>query len=195
MLFWKGDNIMAETLSHMVPLGSLAPSFELPDTRTGKILSLDHLKSNIATVIMFICNHCPYVKLILPKLLDVARHYQTQGIHFIAISANDVTNYPDDSPEKMKALAVQQNFPFPYLYDETQAIAHAYHAACTPDFYVFDAHLSCIYRGRFDEATPGNGKLVTGHDLCRALDSILAKRSIAHDQKPSMGCNIKWKEN
>jgi thiol-disulfide isomerase/thioredoxin len=185
---------MAETPSQMIPLGTVAPSFQLLDSCSGKMLSLQELQSKIATVVMFICNHCPYVKLIQPRLIEVAKKYQKQGVSFIAINSNDVLNYPEDSPEKMKATATQQGFTFPYLFDETQQIARAYHAACTPDFYVFDGHLHCVYRGRFDEATPGNGKTVTGKDLSQALDNLLAGQAIDPDQKPSVGCNIKWKK-
>lgn len=185
---------MAETASTMLPLGTPAPTFELLEVRSWKKLSLEDLKSPLATVIMFICNHCPYVQLILPQLITLAIAYQQQGIHFIAISSNDAIAYPADGPGKMREEALEKNLPFPYLYDETQAIARAYHAACTPDFYIFDANLRCVYRGRFDEATPGNGKEVTGKDLTNALESILAGNLISPEQKPSVGCNIKWKK-
>lgn len=185
---------MAETPSNMLALGTPAPQFTLLDTRTDKMLSLDELKSDKATVIMFICNHCPYVKLIQRKLADVAKEYQTKGIHFIAISSNDAEKYPADSPEKMREEAKIQGYTFPYLYDEHQDIAKAYQAACTPDFYVFDKNLACVYRGRFDSATPGNGHPVTGKELCAALDAILAGNPIDSNQRPSLGCNIKWKK-
>jgi thiol-disulfide isomerase/thioredoxin len=185
---------MAETLSTMLPLGTKAPDFTLTDAITDKTLSLQDLKSNIATVIMFICNHCPYVKLIQTKLAEVAKHYQKSGVSFIAINSNDVKHYPADSPEKMKSEALALNYTFPYLFDETQAIAKAYHAACTPDFYIFDGELGCVYRGRFDDATPGNHQPVTGQDLSQALDSLLAKTPVNPDQKASIGCNIKWKK-
>lgn len=185
---------MAETPSTMLPLGTKAPSFTLPDTRSDKIYSLDELKSNKATVIMFICNHCPYVKHIQTKLVELAKKFQTQGISFAAISSNDVSNYPADSPDNMKIEALKHDYTFPYLYDETQKIAKAYQAACTPDFYVFDNNLECVYRGRFDDSTPGNGRPVTGKDLSDALNSILAGKTIDENQKPSVGCNIKWKK-
>jgi thiol-disulfide isomerase/thioredoxin len=185
---------MALTPSNMIPLGTIAPSFQLWDVRSDKKLSLAELKSPVATVIMFICNHCPYVKHILPELIDVAKQYQQKGISFIAINSNDVENYPEDSPEKMRAEAHAKDFTFPYLYDETQEVARAYQAACTPDFYVFDKELKCVYRGRFDDASPGNNIPVTGEDLRRALDNLLLDSPVNTDQKNSIGCNIKWKK-
>jgi len=184
---------MTLTPSKMLPLGTKAPNFKLPDTVSGKIMTLDELKSDKATVIMFICNHCPFVKLIQHGLVDIANDYQPKGIQFIAISANDVTTHPDDSLDKMKMMAEQMGYPFPYLYDETQEVAKAYDAACTPDFFVFDKDLSLVYRGRFDDATPGRGIPVTGKDMRAALDNILAGKPVAN-QIPSQGCNIKWKE-
>ena len=186
---------MAETPSTMIPLGTKAPDFRLLDTVTGKHLSLQQLKSDKATVVMFICNHCPYVKLIQDHLAKVAKNYQAKGVSFIAISANDIVSHPGDSPEKMKQEALAHHYTFPYLYDETQEIAKAYHAACTPDFYVFDKNLACVYRGRFDEATPGNGKTVTGKELTQALDNVIAGKAVSADQKASVGCNIKWRKN
>lgn len=179
--------------SNMIPLGTIAPEFELLDTKTGKKLSLQQLKSNTATVIMFICNHCPYVKHIMPKLVEVATNYQARGINFIAISSNDVKMYPQDSPEMMQKEAQEKNFPFPYLFDETQTVALNYQAACTPDFYIFDKNLHCVYRGRFDDSTPGNQIPVTGKDIQAALDALLAQKQINTDQKPSLGCSIKWR--
>lgn len=184
---------MAVTPSSMLPLGTKAPAFQLPDTRTGKIISLEQLKSDKGTVIMFICNHCPYVKHIQTKLVDIAKKYQAEGISFIAISSNNADNYPADGPENMRKEAEAHGYTFPYLYDETQAVAKSYHAACTPDLYIFDGDLACVYRGRFDGASPGNGVAVTGHDLSVALDALLSGKSINADQKPSIGCNIKWK--
>lgn len=185
---------MAETPSTMLPLGTKAPDFTLQDVQTNQFISLNDAKSSTATVIMFICNHCPYVKLILDKLVAVAKEYQTKNIAFIAISSNDIQYRPEDGPEGMRQVAKAHGFTFPYLYDETQAIAKAYQAACTPDFYVFDNDLRCVYRGRFDEATPGNGKPVTGHDLSTALQQIIAGQSVNSKQYPSVGCNIKWKK-
>ncbi|MDR3491773.1 MAG: thioredoxin family protein [Gammaproteobacteria bacterium] len=185
---------MAETLSSMKALGYAAPDFHLLDVRTHKMVSLHELKSPIATVIMFICNHCPYVKHIQKKLVDVANKYKEKNISFIAISSNDAEKYPADAPDKMKIEAEKNDYPFPYLYDETQKVARDYLAACTPDFFIFDNQLHCVYQGRFDAATPGNQKPVTGEDLSNALDHILANKPVDTDQKPSMGCNIKWKK-
>ncbi len=186
---------MSETLSTMLPLGTIAPSFVLPDTISGNDLSFSDVSGKNGTVVMFICNHCPYVILVLPELLKLAKAYQEKGIGFVAISANDVANYPQDSPELMKELAQKEGFTFPYLYDESQEIAKAYDAACTPDFYLFDADGALYYRGRMDNATPGNGHPVTGADLRNALDLLLAKKDAPTDQWPSMGCNIKWKKS
>lgn len=185
---------MVLTPSIMIPLGTKAPSFTLPDTVSGKNLSLAELKSDTATVIMFICNHCPFVKHIQHGLAKIANDYQPKDIQFIAISSNDAADYPEDSPEKMKEEAENAGYPFPYLYDETQEVAKAYSAACTPDFFIFDGDLSLVYRGRFDDATPGRDLPVTGKDMRAALDSILAGKPIDPNQTPSQGCNIKWKE-
>lgn len=183
---------MAEN-SSMIPLGTKAPSFTLLDTVSQTFVTLENSASSIATVIMFICNHCPYVKLIQNKMVEIASIYQAKGVKFIAISSNDAVNYPDDSPEKMHEEAVQHHYPFPYLYDESQDVAKAYQAACTPDLYIFDKDLLCVYRGRFDDATPKNGVTVTGRDLSNALDCILSGKLVNGDQKSSIGCGIKWK--
>ena len=177
----------------MLPLGTRAPDFTLPDTVSGRTLSLGELKGANGTVVMFICNHCPFVKHINAGLVKAANDYQGRGIAFVAISANDVANYPADAPERMKETARQERYPFAYLYDESQAVAKAYQAACTPDLYLFDASLACVYRGQFDDARPGNGAPVTGKDLRAAMDALLAGKPISPDQKPSVGCNIKWK--
>jgi thiol-disulfide isomerase/thioredoxin len=184
---------MAATETTLIPLGFKAPSFILPDTVTGLQKSLDELKGAQATVIMFICNHCPYVIHIREELIRMAQEYIPKGISFIGISSNDVSRYPDDSPEKMKELAISLQFPFPYLYDETQEVAQKYFAACTPDFSIFDGELSCIYRGQLDAARPGNGKPVNGADIRNVLDSVLAGKEITSHQIPSIGCGIKWK--
>ncbi|MES2217014.1 MAG: thioredoxin family protein [Pseudomonadota bacterium] len=184
---------MATTSTMLLPLGTIAPDFKLINTRDGKLISLPEKKSQVATVIMFICNHCPYVKLIRNKMVEVAAQYQQQQLTFIAISSNDAKNYPADSPEQMREEAELYHYPFAYLYDETQEVAKAYQAACTPDFYVFDADLACVYRGRFDDATPGNQKEVTGNELCAALDNIIAGKAVSAEQNPSIGCSIKWK--
>jgi peroxiredoxin len=178
--------------SNMMELGTKAPDFTLPDTVSGKIVSLSELKSNIATVVVFICNHCPYVHHLNSKLGDLANDYQSKGVRFIAISSNNVATHPQDGPELMKQVAEKEAYPFPYLYDETQEIAKAYKAECTPDFFVFDGNLNCAYRGRFDETRPNIGQ-PTGSDLSDALDTIIAGKKVDENQHPSMGCNIKWK--
>lgn len=184
---------MARTLSKMIPLGTLAPDFTLPDTVSGKTVSLQELKSDKATVIMFICNHCPFVKHVDEQLVALARDYQSKGVSFIAISSNDVDNYPQDSPELMTEEAAKVGYTFPYLYDESQEVAKAYDAACTPDFYAFDKDLKCAYRGQLDSSRPGNGLPVTGTDLRAALDEILEGQDVSAPQIPSVGCGIKWK--
>ncbi len=184
---------MAETPSTMLPLGKKAPDFILPDTISGQMMELENIKSSVATVIMFICNHCPYVKYIEKKLLEVVKFYQQKGVVFIAINSNDVLKYPDDNPANMQKEALKLNYTFPYLFDETQEVARAYQAACTPDFYLFDQNLACVYRGRFDNATPRNHSPVTGIDLTNALDNLLTNNPIDANQYPSLGCNIKWK--
>lgn len=184
---------MAKTLSNMLPLHTKAPDFSLLDVCQNKPLSLQTLRSPVATVVMFICNHCPFVKHIQSKLVEVAKIYQKKQISFIAINSNDVNTYPADSPENMVVEAKQHHYSFPYLYDEDQSVAKAYQAACTPDFYVFDKELLCVYRGRFDSASPGTQEAVTGKDLTAALNAILSGQPISTEQYPSMGCNIKWK--
>lgn len=184
---------MARTPSNMIPLGTIAPDFTLPDTVSGKTVSLQELKSDKATLIMFICNHCPFVKHVDEQLVALAKDYQAKGVSFIAISSNDVENYPQDGPELMKEEATKLGYSFPYLYDKSQEVAKAYDAACTPDFYVFDKDLKCAYRGQLDSSRPGNGLPVTGNDLRAALDEILDNREVSAPQIPSIGCNIKWK--
>lgn len=185
---------MAATETIRIPLGFPAPDFTLPDTVSGKILSLNDLKGEHATVIMFICNHCPYVKHVNSQLVQLAKDYQSKGIAFIAISSNDVEKYPQDGPELMKENALQEGYPFPYLYDETQEVAKAYHAACTPDFSIFDADLRCVYRGQLDDSRPKNDSISDGKDIRAALDAILNQQSVSAQQMPSLGCNIKWKQ-
>lgn len=184
---------MALTPSNMLPLGTEAPGFKLPDVISGNERSLEELSSEKATVVMFICNHCPYVKHVQQGLVEVANDYILRGVSFIAINSNDVNKYPDDSPENMKKVAGELGYPFPYLFDETQEVARAYDAACTPDFYVFDKDMKLVYRGQMDDSRPGNGKPVTGRDLRAALDSVLAGQPVSDQQQPSIGCNIKWK--
>jgi peroxiredoxin len=186
---------MARTESNMLPIGTLAPVFTLPDTSSGQLLSLNDLRSEKATVVMFICNHCPYVLHVKDELVKLAKDYQPKGVSFVAISSNDVKQYPQDGPEAMKVFAKEARFTFPYLYDETQEVARAYEAACTPDFYIFDGELRLRYRGRLDDSRPKmeNLKPVTGSDLRGALNAMLANQLVSEIQYPSMGCNIKWK--
>lgn len=178
----------------MIPLGSKAPEFSLPDTISGKSVSLKSAAGKNATVVMFICNHCPYVKLLNSEIVRVAKDFISQGVNFIAISSNDVAQYPDDGPEQMKAVATNLGYPFPYLYDESQEVARAYDAACTPDFFVYDKDLKLAYRGQFDDARPGNNKIPSGKDLRAALDAIIKDGKVSEVQYPSIGCNIKWKK-
>ena len=184
---------MAATETLRIPLGFKAPHFALPDTVSDKVLSLETLKGAHATVIMFICNHCPYVKHVNKQLVRLANDYTSKGISFIAISSNDVINYSQDAPELMKENAATEGYPFPYLYDETQEVAKAYHAACTPDFSIFDANLHCVYRGQLDDSRPKNDSVSDGKDIRAALDNILAGIPVNEKQIPSLGCNIKWK--
>jgi len=185
---------MAQTSSNMLPLGTRAPAFDLPDAVSGRNKALDALRGPKGTVVMFICNHCPYVKHINAELARVARDYQRRGIAFVAISSNDVEKYPDDAPDRMREAARQHGYSFPYLYDATQAVARAYDAACTPDFYLFDAGLSLVYRGQFDDSRPNSGRGATGRDLRAAMDALIDGQPVSPDQKPSVGCNIKWKQ-
>jgi len=183
---------MARTPSTMLELGTGAPAFSLPEPATGTTLQLDDF-SGQPLLVVFICNHCPYVLHIADKLAEIARIYQDKGVGFVAINSNDVANYPDDSPEKMPAMSERFGFTFPYLYDESQSVAKAYRAACTPDFYLFDADHKLVYRGQFDNARPRNEEPVTGADLTDALKALLANMPPLEEQKPSLGCNIKWK--
>jgi len=187
------NKTMARTESNEFKIGTKAPDFTLINTVTNQNVSLQQAKGKNGTVIMFICNHCPFVIHVNDALVKLANDYQEKGINFIAISANDVENYPQDAPELMKELAEKLHYPFPYLYDETQKVAKAYDAACTPDFYVFDADLQSVYHGQLDNARPGNEKPVTGKDIRQALDNLLANKSPLENQKPSVGCGIKWK--
>ncbi len=184
---------MVQTPSNMMALDTKAPDFTLPEPLTGNMVNIEQLKATHGLVVMFICNHCPYVIHINEQIVSVAERYIDKGFDFVAISSNDVENYPQDKPELMARLATELNFPFPYLYDESQAIAKAYQAACTPDFYVFDHDLSLKYRGQFDDSRPGNGVAITGDSLSQALDCMLNNTDIPPEQKPSLGCNIKWK--
>ncbi len=176
-------------------LGFSAPEFELPDVVSGGKTTLNDVRGDKATLVMFICNHCPYVIHVRSELIRLAKVYQPKGVGFVAISANDAEQYPDDGPERMKEIANEMNFPFPYLYDKSQEVAKAYDAACTPDFALFDNNLKCVYRGRLDGSTPGNDESLSGADMRRALDAVLDGETIDWKQEPSMGCSIKWKEN
>ncbi|MBO6525307.1 MAG: thioredoxin family protein [Balneolaceae bacterium] len=184
---------MSAVESTMLELGTKAPDFTLPIV-TGGILNLNkYSKNSKGFVVAFICNHCPYVKHLNRKLVEVANSYIQQGIGFVAISSNDVENYPADSPEKMIEVVKREEYPFPYVYDETQEVAKEYMAACTPDFFLFDEKNELVYRGQFDESRPGNGKETTGADLKNAIDALLEGRELVASQIPSIGCNIKWK--
>jgi peroxiredoxin len=183
---------MALTESSMMDLGTKAPDFKLPDTVSGEVMSLNSLKSDVATVVMFICNHCPYVHHVNEKLVEVANTYQKKGIRFVAISSNSIDTHPQDAPEFMTEVAKKEGYPFPYLFDASQEVAKAYGAECTPDFFVFDRDLKCVYRGRFDETRPNMGN-PTGNDLKNALDSVISGKLPSESQYPSMGCGIKWK--
>jgi peroxiredoxin len=185
---------MAAVPSNMLPLGTIAPEFELLDVVSGEQRRLSSLQSHKATVILFICNHCPYVKHVNKGLVKLANDYQSRGVAFVAISSNDVAAYPEDAPERMKEVAAEQGYSFPYLYDEDQSVAKAYQAACTPDFYVFDGDIKLVYRGQMDGSRPRNDVPVTGEDVRAALDAVLAGEPVAEEQRPSIGCNIKWKE-
>jgi peroxiredoxin len=183
---------MVKTASTMLPLGTIAPDFRLPNI-DGKLVGLNDLATGKGLVVMFICNHCPFVKHVAPELVRLTKGYESRGIRFVAISSNDVAAYPDDAPEMMKQEAAQQGYTFPYLFDATQEVAQAYCAACTPDFFVFDGNNRLVYRGQLDDSRPGNGKPLDGADMRRALDQILSGAEVPAEQRPSIGCNIKWK--
>ena len=184
---------MARTPSLMVDLGTIAPSFELKDVVTGEQRSMEQLAGEHGLLVMFICRHCPFVQHVQGELAKLGRDYQDKGVGIVAISSNDAASYPDDAPSSLAEQAREQGFTFPYLYDETQEVAKAYQAVCTPDFFLFDEGLSLVYRGQLDDSRPGNDVPVTGRDLRHALDSLLAGKAIDSEQRPSLGCNIKWK--
>lgn len=183
---------MVKTASTMLPLGTQAPDFSLPDTN-GRRVSLDDFSRQPALLVAFICNHCPYVKHVADGFAELIREYRKRGAAVVAINSNDAANYPEDSPAKMADEVKLRGYEFPYLYDETQAVAKAYGAACTPDFFVFDKDRKLVYRGQMDSSRPNSGVPVTGEDLRAALDAVLAGKPVSSDQKPSIGCNIKWK--
>ncbi|MEQ8473957.1 MAG: thioredoxin family protein [Marinoscillum sp.] len=184
---------MSLTPSSMMPLGTKAPEFELTNVVNGKQLSFNDTRGAKGTVVMFICAHCPYVLHVQEEIVRIADKYQDKGVDFVAISSNDVENYPQDNPEMLKEQADSLGFNFPYLFDDSQEVAKAYGAECTPDFFMFDENNTCVYRGRMDQSTPGNNMPNDGADLRRALDDLIAGNQITGDQFPSMGCNIKWK--
>ncbi len=183
---------MVATASTMLPLGTEAPDFSLPDT-TGRLVSRDDFAARPVLLVMFVCNHCPYVRHVVDEIVRVGRDYEARGVGIVAISSNDVDQHPEDGPGPMAEFAAATGMTMPYLYDETQSVAHAYHAACTPDFFVFDATRRLVYRGQLDGARPGNSVPVTGTDLRAALDAVLADLPVPEAQLPSLGCNIKWK--
>ncbi len=184
---------MSLTPTNKIPLGFSMPEFKLPDTITNSIISSDDIKGGKGTLVMFICNHCPYVLHVIHELVKIGYDYIDNGIGVVAINSNDVVNYPDDHPDKMKELALSLKFPFLYLFDESQEVAKAYDAACTPDFNLFDATGKCVYRGQLDGSRPGNKVPVTGKDLRTALDLVVAGKEVPEEQIPSTGCSIKWK--
>lgn len=184
---------MARTASNMLELGTKAPDFSLVDVRTDHVVSLEEVRGERGTLIMFICNHCPFVKHVNEEIVRLANDYRGLGFDFVGIMSNDVQNYPEDRPELMKEHALKEQYSFPYLYDETQEVAKAYDAACTPDFFLFDADLRLIYRGQLDDSRPGNGLHPNGRDLREAMDAVWNNRKVSRNQKPSIGCNIKWK--
>ncbi len=183
---------MVMTASTMLQLGTPAPDFSLPDIE-GNIVSTDDFKNSPALLIIFMCNHCPFVKHILKGMVELVKEYQEKEVAAVGINSNDVASFPEDRPEMMAKIAKAVGFTFPYLYDEIQEVAKAYRAACTPDFFLFDKKRKLVYRGQMDDSRPGNNIPVTGADLRAALDAVLAGRKVSDKQKPSMGCNIKWK--
>ena len=184
---------MSSTPSNMLPIGTKAPEFDLQASNFNRKISYQEIKGKKGTLVIFICNHCPYVLHVIEEIVMVANDYRVQGIGIVAISSNDVVKYPQDSPEKMADFTLENKIEFPYLYDESQEVAKAFQAACTPDFFLFDGQDKLIYRGQLDDSRPGNGISISGSDLRNAIDSLLYNRTLNDSQKPSMGCNIKWK--
>jgi peroxiredoxin len=189
----RKESIMVETASTMLPLGTKAPDFELPDI-DGNSVSLSDFEDAGALLVIFMCNHCPYVKHVLEPMAALVSEYQEKDVAVVGINSNDVKSFPEDAPANMAAVAAEKDFTFPYLYDESQKVARAYRAACTPDFFLFDSQRKLFYRGQMDDSRPGNGIPVTGRDLRAALDAVLENKEPPAEQKPSMGCNIKWKK-
>jgi len=184
---------MAQTASKMLPLGTAAPKFRLQDTNSSFQYAYDELKGPKGTLVIFMCNHCPFVLHVIEEVVRIANDYRVQGIGVIAISSNDAEKYPQDGPRLMTEFAFKNKIDFPYLYDESQEVAKAFEAACTPDFFLFDAHDKLFYRGQLDDSRPNNGIPLSGTDLRSAIDAVIYNRSLASPQKPSIGCNIKWK--
>jgi len=184
---------MARTPSKMVALGTQAPDFHLPDVVSGQTVSLEDFATKSGLLVMFICRHCPYVKHVQSELARIGQDYQSRDVGIVAITANDVAQQPEDAPESTKSMAQELGFTFPFCYDESQAIAKAYGASCTPDFFLFDKNRRLVYRGQLDDSRPSNGLPVTGRDLRAALDALLAGQPVSQEQKASLGCNIKWK--
>jgi peroxiredoxin len=184
---------MVQTPSTMLALGTSAPAFSLPDVVSGGTVSLKDFASKKALLVMFICRHCPYVKHVQQEIARIGKDYTDKDVGLVAISANDADTYREDTPQSLKEMAEELDFNFPFLYDESQEVAKAYTAACTPDFFVFDENRELVYRGQLDDSRPGNGVPVTGEDLRSALDAVLADEPVNPDQRPSVGCNIKWK--
>ena len=184
---------MVKTASTMLALGTIAPEFQLPDVVSGQTISLSTFSDSKALLVMFICQHCPFVIHVREELSKIGRDYSDRPLGIVAISANDVANYPDDSPEKLQQMAKEFSFNFPVCYDETQEVSKSYTAACTPDFFLFDADKKLVYRGQLDDSRPSNNAPVTGKDLRRAIELTLKNKEIDLEQKPSIGCNIKWK--
>ena len=184
---------MARTPSNMIPLGTTAPEFYLKDTNSNNTFSFEDLRGSKGTLVIFMCNHCPFVLHVIKEIVMIANDYRVQGLGIVAISSNDIVKYPEDSPEKMTEFAFKNKIDFPYLFDETQEIAKAYDAACTPDFFLFDSQNKLFYRGQLDDSRPGNGIPLSGSDLRSAIDALIYNRTLSEIQKPSIGCNIKWK--
>ena len=185
---------MSRTESNMLPLGTKAPNFNLPDTVSGESMALDKITVEKGLLVIFMCNHCPFVVHVIDEIVNISKEYAVKGISTIGISSNDAISYPQDGPANMKAFAKKESFDFPYLYDESQDVAKSYNAACTPDFFLFDKNQDLVYRGQMDGSRPGNGIPVTGTDLRIALDAVLAEKTISPLQRPSVGCNIKWRD-
>jgi peroxiredoxin len=184
---------MVKTASTMLALGTKAPDFQLPDAVSGQTISLSTFANQRALLVMFICQHCPFVKHVQSELAKIGKDYHDRGLGIVAISANDITTHPTDSPDHLKTMAETEGFTFPFCYDESQETAKAYTAACTPDFFLFDGDRTLVYRGQLDDSRPGNDKPLNGTDLRAAIDAVLANQPVSAEQKPSIGCNIKWR--